>query len=232
MITIRPSEERGRTRFEWLDSRHSFSFGDYFDPAHMGFRSLRVINEDWVKPGQGFGTHPHRDMEIVTIVFEGALEHKDSLGTGAVIRPGEVQIMSAGTGIRHSEFNHSRSEPVHLLQVWILPEKPGLKPRYDQTKFPEAERQGRLRLAASRSGRDGSLTIFQDADIYVGSLPAGAEVSHALRPGRHVWVQVAGGGLTLAGKTLETGDGAAVSDERAFEIKARSASEIVLFDLP
>src|SRR5437867_3799460 len=185
MITRRLAQERGHAQHGWLDSYHTFSFADYYDPQHMGFRTLRVINEDRVQPGKGFGTHPHRDMEIITCVLEGVLEHRDSLGTGSVISPGEVQVMSAGTGITHSEFNHSQSDFVHFLQIWILPEKLGLKPRYDQRAFPEEERQGTSRLVASRDGRDGSVKISQDVDLFIATLAEGVESNHRLRPGRH-----------------------------------------------
>ena len=231
MITVRPANERAHTDLGWLDSRHSFSFGQHYDPENIGFRSLRVINDDKVRGGGGFGTHPHRDMEIVTWVLEGALEHRDSLGTGSVMRPGELQRMTAGTGILHSEYNHSESEPVHLLQIWLLPERTGLEPGYEQRSFPEAERRGRLRLVAARDGRDGALTIHQDADLYVASLTAGESVSHRLRPGRHAWVQVARGAVDLNGQPLAEGDGAAVSNEEALEIKATGNAEVLLFDL-
>jgi redox-sensitive bicupin YhaK (pirin superfamily) len=231
MITLRPANERGHAERGWLDSHFTFSFADYHDPKHMGFRALRVINDDWIQPGRGFGTHPHRDMEIVTYVLEGALEHKDSLGTGAVIRPGEVQRMTAGTGILHSEFNPSPTEPVHLLQIWLLPAEHGLKPGYEQRRFPEAERRGRLRLVAARDGREGAVTIRQDADLYVGLLDAGESATHRLRPGRHAWLQVARGAVTLNGRPLQEGDGAAVSDEEALELTGREAAEVLLFDL-
>ena len=231
MILRRPADERGQTRVGWLDSRHSFSFSDYYDPDHMGFRSLRVINEDRVEPGAGFPTHGHRDMEIVTYVVEGALEHKDSLGTGSVIRPGEVQRMTAGTGVTHSEYNPSRIEPVHLLQIWILPERQGLAPGYEQRPFPAAEMQGRLRVVASCDGRDGSLTVHQDARILAARLAPGDEIVHSLAPGRHAWVQVVRGALALDGSTLAAGDGAAVSDGARLVLAARAPSELLLFDL-
>jgi redox-sensitive bicupin YhaK (pirin superfamily) len=231
MITIRPAKERGRTAIDWLDSWHSFSFGDYYDPDHMGFRSLRVINDDRVAPGSGFGMHPHRDMEIVTYVLDGSLQHRDSLGTGSVIRPGEVQRMSAGTGILHSEYNPSPTEAVRLLQIWLLPERRGLKPGYEQRDFPAAQRQGRLRLVASPDGRDESVTIHQDADIHAALLGPGDRVAHRLRPGRHAWLQVARGSVTLNGKPLREGDGAAVSDEPGVEIAAEGPGEVLLFDL-
>lgn len=231
MIVRRPANERGRTKIGWLDSWHSFSFGDYYDPAHVEFRSLRVLNDDRIAAGQGFGMHPHRDMEIITYMVSGALEHKDSLGTGSVIRPGEVQRMSAGTGIRHSEFNPSPTMPAHLLQIWLMPERHGLTPGYEQKAFPEAERHNRWRLVASRDGRDGSVTVHQDVAMYVTILDAGKEVSHTLSRGRHAWLQVARGAVTLNGETLKTGDGAAVSDESALSVTATEGSELVLFDL-
>jgi redox-sensitive bicupin YhaK (pirin superfamily) len=231
MITVRGANERGHARRGWLESRHTFSFADYYDPAHMAFRDLRVINEDWIAPGGGFGTHPHRDMEIVTYVLEGALEHRDSLGTSSVIRPGEVQRMSAGSGIAHSEFNHSQSEQVHLLQIWILPEREGLKPGYEQRAYPEEERRGRLRLVASPDGRDGAVTIRQDVELYASLLDGGQSVIHTLRPGRHAWVQVTGGVVTLNGRELKAGDGAAVSEEETLELAGREPAEVLLFDL-
>jgi redox-sensitive bicupin YhaK (pirin superfamily) len=231
MITVRPGNERGHSERGWLDSHFTFSFADYEDPRHMGFRSLRVINEDWIQPGRGFGMHPHRDMEILTYVLEGALEHRDSLGTGSVIQPGDAQRMSAGTGIVHSEANPSTSEPVHLLQIWILPDRTGIAPAYEQRAFSEEERRGRLRLLASRDGRDGALTIHQDAELYTTLLAAGENVTHPVRPGRHAWVQVARGAVTLNGKPLRAGDGAAVSDEEAVTLSASEASEVLLFDL-
>src|SRR5436190_521504 len=199
MIGVRLAEDRGRTAIDWLDSRHSFSFNDYYDPRHMGFRSLRVINDDRVAPAAGFGAHPHRDMEIITYVLSGALEHRDSLGSGEVLRPGEVQRMTAGTGIRHSEFNPSETEPVHLLQIWLLPERTGLTPGYEQKAYPEAERRGRWRLVASPDGRDGSVTVHQDAAMSVTILDAGQTVMYELARGRHAWVQVARGAVTLNG---------------------------------
>lgn len=231
MIRIRPSHARGHFDFGWLDTRHSFSFGEYFDPEHHQFRSLRVINEDWIQPGQGFGTHPHRDMEILTWVLEGGVEHKDSLGSGDVIRPGDLQRMSAGTGILHSEFNASQTEPVHLLQIWLLPEAKGLAPRYSQTHFPLADRLNRLRLIASRDGREGSLDIHQDAEIWVVNLEAGQETTHPLAVGRHAWVQVAKGVVTVNGHSLSQGDGAAISDELGVSLKAVEGAEVLLFDL-
>jgi redox-sensitive bicupin YhaK (pirin superfamily) len=233
MITVRPSSERGHGRHGWLDTHHTFSFSDYYDPAHMGFRALRVINEDWVAAGQGFGMHGHRDMEILTYVLEGTLAHKDSLGNGAPLRPGEVQVMTAGTGIRHSEFNPSESDPVHLYQIWITPDRPGHTPSYDQRPFPEQDRRGRLRAVASPDGRDGSLVIHQDATVYVSALPeAGRQVAHDLAPGRHAWVQVLKGAIALNGQGLAAGDGAAVSDESSLILLASEPAEVMLFDLP
>jgi len=231
MIVRRPANERGRTKIGWLDSWHSFSFGDYYDPAHVEFRSLRVLNDDRVAAGQGFGMHPHRDMEIITYMVSGALEHKDSLGTGSVIRPGEVQRMSAGTGIRHSEFNPSPTTPAHLLQIWLMPERHGLTPGYEQKAFPEGERHNRWRLVASPDGRDGSVTIHQDAAMYVMNLDAGKEVTHTLPPGRHAWLQVVRGTVALNGESLKVGDGAAVSKETALAVTANEPAELVLFDL-
>ncbi len=229
MIRIRPGDERGQTRLDWLDSRHSFSFADYYDPAQMGFRSLRVINDDRVGAGGGFGMHPHRDMEIITYVLEGSLEHKDSLGTGSVIQPGEVQRMTAGTGIRHSEFNPSEKSPVRLLQIWLLPEKQGLKPSYEQKGFPA--NGDSLRLLASRDGRDDAVTIHQDVNLFAGQLTAGAKVRHALKPGRHAWIQVTKGEILVNGQRLQDGDGAALSDEPAIEVTAAKPAEFLLFDL-
>jgi len=233
MITVRPAEQRGIANFGWLDSRHSFSFGHYYDPKHMGFGPLRVINEDRVRPGGGFDTHGHSDMEIISYVLEGALEHKDSIGTGSVIRPGDVQRMSAGSGIRHSEYNHSKSEPVHFLQIWLLPNQEGLSPSYEQRNFADSEKRGRLRLVASRDGRDGSVLIHQDADIYASILGAGEAVSHGLAAGRRGWIQVARGAVAVNGKSLQAGDGAAASELPTLEIiGASDGTEILLFDLP
>jgi redox-sensitive bicupin YhaK (pirin superfamily) len=231
MLTIRPAAERGITRFDWLDSRHTFSFAEYRDPRHMGFRALRVINEDRVSPGGGFATHHHADMEIVTYVLAGALAHRDSLGTGSTIRPGEVQRMSAGTGIEHSEFNHSQGEEVHFLQIWILPEARGLAPGYEQRTFPFAARAGELLLVASRDGREGSVTVHQDVELWAGQLPGGARVSHAIRPGRHAWVQLARGSIELNGSKLAAGDGAALAGEPRLELAAIDDAELLLFDL-
>jgi redox-sensitive bicupin YhaK (pirin superfamily) len=233
MITLRPAEERGLARLGWLTSRHSFSFGDYYDPRHMGFGPLRVINEDRVEPGSGFDTHGHRDMEIVSYVLEGALEHKDSIGTGSVIRPGEVQRMSAGTGIRHSEFNPSQTEPVHFLQIWLLPRQDGLKPGYEQKSFPAAGKHNRLRLVVSPDSAAGSVLIHQDARIYDASLDEGASVTHALGKGRKAWVQVVRGSLDIEGEWLRTGDGAAIEAVDTVTLAAHDPrTEILLFDLP
>ena len=215
MIALRRSQERGRTRLDWLDSYHTFSFGDYHDPRQVQFRDLRVINEDRVDPETGFGTHPHRD----------------SMGSGSVLTPGEIQIMSAGTGITHSEFNASRQDPVHLLQIWILPERKGITPRYEQRWFPEAQRRGRLQAVVSSDGRDGSLVIHQDVTLHLGSLGEGDQASLTLAPGRHAWVQVARGAISLNGTPLQQGDGAAVSDERELVVRSSEDSEILLFDL-
>jgi redox-sensitive bicupin YhaK (pirin superfamily) len=231
MITRRPAEARGHADFGWLKTWHTFSFGQYHDPAHMGFRSLRVINDDIVAPGEGFGMHGHRDMEIVTWVLDGALEHRDSLGTGSVLRPGDIQRMTAGRGIRHSEFNPSQDEPLRLLQIWILPEREGLEPGYEETHVPAAERRNRLRLIVDPAGRDGALRIHQDARIHAALLDAGETVSHALAPGRHAWVQVGDGDVTLDGVDLARGDGAAVSEQTSLEITARTPAEVLLFDL-
>lgn len=231
MITVRKSEARGHANHGWLDSYHTFSFAGYYDPNYMNFRSLRVINEDVVSPGKGFGTHGHSDMEIITYVLEGALEHKDSLGTGAVIKPGEVQRMTAGTGIQHSEFNHSQTDPVHLLQIWLLPDTKGLSPSYEQRDFPLAERRGKLRLVAARDARDGAVKVHQDVDLYAAVLDKNSRVSHALGPHRHAWVQVARGSVLLNGLTLKNGDAAAVSDEAEVVIEAAEDAEFLLFDL-
>ncbi len=231
MIRVRRSGERGHFDHGWLDTFHTFSFGHYVDRAQMGFRALRVINEDRVAPGQGFGTHGHADMEIVTYVLSGALTHRDSLGSGAALRPGELQHMTAGTGITHSEFNDSPTEPVHLYQIWLRPERPGLEPSYDQRAFPEAERHNRLRPVATPDGRDGALRIRQDAALYLATLDPGCEVTHAPAPGRHAWLQVLRGAVSLNGEPLMAGDGAAVSDESLLTIRADGPSEILLFDL-
>ena len=231
MIVRRPAHERGRADFGWLDSRHTFSFGEYYDPRFMGFRALRVINEDRVKPGYGFPTHPHRDMEILSYVMEGALAHKDSMGTGSVIRPGDVQRMSAGTGVLHSEMNPSPSEPVHFFQIWLLPEKRGIEPGYEQKRFEMPEKQGRLRLVAARDARDGAITINHDVDLYAGVFAPGEGAQLSMRPGRHAWVQVARGAVTVNGSPLAQGDGAAVSDEDALDLTATADAEVLVFDL-
>lgn len=230
-LTIRKSEERGRANFGWLDSKHSFSFGHYHDPRHMGFGPLRVINDDRVAPGGGFPTHPHADMEIISYVLEGALEHKDSLGTGSVIRPGDLQRMSAGTGIRHSEFNASKTEPVHFLQIWIIPEKTGIEPGYEQKTFVETDRRGRLRLIGSRDGRDGSVTIHQDVDLYATLLAKGDVVEHVVDADRRGWLQVARGSVTLNGQTLDEGDGVAVSAAGLLRIEGLADAEVLVFDM-
>ncbi len=233
MIRIRRGEERGHFDHGWLDTRHTFSFGDYHDPRAMGFRDLRVINEDRVQPGQGFGTHGHRDMEIVSYVLEGGLTHQDSLGTGSVITPGDVQYMSAGTGVRHSEFNASKTEPVHFMQIWIMPSEEGLPPRYDQKRFEAVEKRGRLRLVASPAGDDGSIAIRQDVRMYASLLEPGQSAAITLAPGRHLWVQVLRGGLDVNGQALSAGDGLAASDESAFRFAASGSapSEFLTFDL-
>ena len=231
MLTIRPAASRGHTDIDWLDSWHTFSFGDYRDPQWHGFRSLRVINDDRVAPRGGFDTHPHRDMEIITWVLSGALEHRDSLGNGSVIRPGDMQRMTAGTGILHSEFNPSSAEPVHLLQMWLFPDRKGLNPGYEQRAFSAGAMQNRLCLVASRDDRDGAVTINQDADVFAARFEPGASVRHELRSERHAWLQVARGSVTLNGNMLLAGDGAAVGEESTLDIAGRDSSEIVLFDL-
>ncbi|MCE9603825.1 MAG: pirin family protein [Planctomycetia bacterium] len=231
MFRIRKAADRGHADHGWLNTYHTFSFSSYYDPEQMGFRSLRVMNEDYVRQGQGFGTHPHRDMEIVTYVLEGALEHKDSMGNGEVLRPGEFQRMSAGTGITHSEFNPSAGEPVHLYQIWLLPEKKGITPSYEQKRFPDEELHNTLRLVAARDAAQGALAIHQDAQIYLSKLDAGRKVEHRLATGRHAWLQVLRGSVQLNGHALETSDGAAVSDEALLEIEATVPAEVMLFDL-
>ena len=231
MIQVRKAGERGHANHGWLDTYHTFSFASYVDPEHMGYRSLRVMNEDFVAPGQGFGTHPHRDMEIVTYVLEGALEHKDSMGNGEVLRPGEFQRMSAGTGITHSEFNPSTDEPVHLYQIWLLPERKGIEPSYEQKRFPEEERRNRLRLVASPDAADGSLLIHQDARVYLACLDQDASTEHALAPGRGAWLQVLRGEVALNGQPLKMSDGAAVEEEKGVKISAAATAEVMLFDL-
>jgi hypothetical protein len=231
MVTIRPSSERSGGDYGWLKTRHTFSFSDYSDPKWMGFRSLRVINEDWVAPSGGFPTHPHRDMEIITYVLSGKLEHKDSLGTGSVILPGDGQRMSAGRGIRHSEANPSASEAVHLLQIWIFPDKQGHEPGYEQKSFPETEKRGKFRLIASNDGAEGSVRINQDAKLFVTLLAAGEELQQPLSAKRYGWLQVAKGEVELNGHILHQGDGAAISDEKQLTLKAKEDSEVLLFDL-
>jgi len=230
MITFRDRMARGQSRTGWLDSRHTFSFAHYQDPAHMGFRSLRVINEDRVIPGAGFPRHGHSDMEIISYVLDGALE-QDSLGNGTVIRPGDVQRMSAGTGILHSEFNPSNAEPVHFLQIWIIPDHAGLPPSYEQRAFPIEERRGRLRLVAAPAGRDGTVAVHQDARLFVANLEAGERVVHEIERGRGLWLQLARGIVTVNGTEMREGDGAAVVDEPAIAIEADTDTEFLLFDL-
>ena len=235
MIQVRKAAERGHADHGWLNTYHTFSFSSYYDPAHMGFRSLRVMNEDWVHQGQGFGRHPHRDMEIVTYVLEGALEHKDSMGNGEVLRPGEFQRMSAGTGITHSEFNPSAAEPVHLYQIWLLPEKKGIKPSYEQKRFDDEKLHDNLRLVATGDAAEreatGALAIHTDARIYLSKLGAGRKVEHRPATGRHAWLQVLRGAVKLNGTPLATSDGAAISDEARLEIEAVGEAEVMLFDL-
>lgn len=231
-LTLRRSQERGRANFGWLDSKHSFSFGHYFDPKHMGFGPLRVINDDRVAPGGGFPEHPHSDMEIISYVLDGGLAHKDSLGTGSEIRPGDVQRMTAGTGIRHSEFNASKSEPVHFLQIWIIPERKGIAPGYEQKTFSDAEKRGRLRLIGSRDGRDGSVTIHQDVDLYTSLLAEGDAVTHEVRAGRGAWIQVARGAVRVNGTQLQEGDGVAVSSSGSLRLEGGAQeADVLLFDL-
>jgi redox-sensitive bicupin YhaK (pirin superfamily) len=232
VITIRHAEDRGHANHGWLDSHHTFSFADYHDPAHMGFRALRVINEDRITGGQGFGTHPHRDMEIISYVLAGGIEHRDSMGTGSVIRPDDVQRMSAGTGVTHSEFNASKTEPAHFLQIWLLPAQRGIKPSYEQKAFPKAEKQGRLRVVAAPDGRDGSVTIHTDAVVYAGVFATGEASALPLSRGRHAWVQVARGSVRVNGKDLVAGDGAAIAEEPLVSVEGvGSDSEVLVFDL-
>ena len=231
MMTIRPARERGHAQHGWLNSHHTFSFADYYDPKHMGFRTLRVINEDRVAPAQGFGTHPHRDMEIISYVLEGGIEHKDSMGTGSVIKPGDVQRMSAGTGVVHSEFNPSPADLVHLLQIWILPNARGLAPEYEQRSFADEELSNTWRVIAAPDGRDGAVTIHQDVTVYASRLAPGGKVLHDFRPGRFGWVHVARGAASLNGAAVGAGDGAAISDEREITVTATEPAEVLLFDL-
>jgi redox-sensitive bicupin YhaK (pirin superfamily) len=230
MMTLRKANDRGHAEHGWLDTHHTFSFAGYYDPEHMGFRSLRVINDDKVAPGAGFGTHPHRDMEIITYVLSGALEHKDSMGNGRIIKQGEFQYMAAGTGVQHSEFNPSDKEPVHLLQIWIQPDRKGAKPNYAEKSLGKAA-PGKLYLAASKSGRDGSIPINQDAEVYVAKFGGGETLEHSLQPGRHAWVHVAEGELTLNGQKLAAGDAAALSDETSLKFSATKPAQALVFDL-
>lgn len=231
MLEIRPAAERGLANFGWLYSQHSFSFGSYYDPQHMGFSDLLVINDDRVRPARGFDTHPHRDMEIFSYVLEGALEHKDSMGTGSVIRPGDVQMMSAGTGIRHSEFNASREEPVHFLQIWIVPNRKGVEPRYQQHHFSETEKRGRLRLIISPDGADGSLSVHQDARVYAGLFDGAEQQRFELPENRFAYIQVARGALTVNGQRLVAGDGARLRHVREIDFSEGDDAEVLLFDL-
>jgi quercetin 2,3-dioxygenase len=231
MILVRKSNDRGHADHGWLDSRFTFSFSDYYDPQHVQFRTLRVMNDDRIAGGGGFPTHPHRDMEIVTYVLEGALAHKDSMGNGSVIKPGDVQYMSAGTGVAHSEFNASDSETAHLYQIWMFPDRQGYKPAYDQKHFTDADKRGKLRLVVSPDGRDGSVQIRQDNELYATVLASGESVEHALKPDRHAYVQVARGSVTLNGEPLDAGDGAAISEEKSLQLAGVSDAEVLLFDL-
>jgi quercetin 2,3-dioxygenase len=230
MITIRKSGERGHVNHGWLDSHFTFSFADYYDPEHMGFRALRVINDDIVAPGRGFGAHPHRDMEIITYILSGALEHKDSMGNGRIIRPGEIQYMAAGTGVTHSEFNPSKTGPVHLLQIWIVPDKKNAKPNYAERNFTKAE-NGKLHLAASKTGRDGSIAVNQDVDLFFAKLNHGDKIDYSFKPNRHGWLHVAEGEIGLNDLKLKSGDAAAFSDENQFSLAAKSPAQILFFDL-
>lgn len=231
MLSIRRAEDRGHADHGWLNSFHTFSFANYYDPHHMGFRSLRVINEDRVKGGQGFGTHPHRDMEIISYVLDGALEHRDSMGTGSVIRPGDVQRMSAGTGVTHSEFNGSKTETVHFLQIWILPERAGIAPSYEQKTFTAAEKQGRLRLVAAPDAAEGAVKLNADVRLYAGLFNDGESAELALAPGRKAWVHVARGQARVAGQDLKAGDAVALSDETSVKVEGIANSEVLVFDL-
>ena len=230
-MMIRPAQQRGHANHGWLDSHHTFSFADYHDPKHMGFRSLRVINEDRVLPARGFGTHPHRDMEILSYVLEGGLEHKDSMGTGSVIRPGDVQRMSAGTGVTHSEYNASKSDLVHFLQIWLLPKERGIEPSYAQKTFSREEKQGRLRVVTSPDGRDGSISIHTDAVLHAGLFGAGESAELPISSGRHAWVQVARGKVRVNGAELSAGDGAALSEEASVRVEGIDGGEVLVFDL-
>jgi quercetin 2,3-dioxygenase len=228
---IHKSQLRGHAQIDWLDSWHTFSFSNFYDPTRMGFRSLRVINDDRIAPGGGFGTHAHKDMEILTYVLEGEVAHQDSLGTGSVIRPGDIQIMSAGTGIQHSEFNNSATEPLHLLQIWMLPDRQNITPRYDQRNFSLAEKQGKLRLVGSKDGRDGSVVIHQDLNLYISVLSAGERLEFEVIPNRFAWIQVAQGTATLNGESLQAGDGVQINSPELLEMTTESTAEILLFDL-
>jgi redox-sensitive bicupin YhaK (pirin superfamily) len=230
MMTLRKANERGHANYGWLDTYHTFSFGDDYDPKWMGFRSLRVINDDLVMPGQGFGAHPHRDMEIVTYILSGQLEHKDSMGNGRVIRKGELQYMSAGSGVQHSEFNPSKDEAVRFLQIWILPDSKGVKPRYGEKSLRDAQ-TGKLHLVTSKTGRAGSIAIHQDVDLWLAKLETDQQVAHSLAKSRHAWVHVAEGEVVLNGKTLTGGDAAAIDNELAIELIATKPSQVLLFDL-
>ncbi|MBI3041644.1 MAG: pirin family protein [Betaproteobacteria bacterium] len=232
MLTVRKAEARGHANHGWLDTWHTFSFADYHDPREMGFGALRVINDDKVQPGQGFGMHGHRDMEIITYVLEGALEHKDSMGNGSIIRPGNVQRMSAGTGVRHSEFNPSREERVHLLQIWIEPKITGVRPGYEEKQFGTAEKKAQLRLIASPDGREGSVTIHQDAYVYASVLDGGDAVAHRLAPGRRAYLHIARGTVNVNGTPLKSGDGARIASEASIELNDAREAEVLLFDLP
>lgn len=232
MIYVRKSEDRGPTRIGWLDSKHTFSFGQYYDDRHMGVGPLRVINEDKVAPGAGFGTHPHANMEIISYVLDGALEHKDSMGTGSIIRPGDVQRMSAGTGVAHSEYNHSKTDGVHFLQIWIIPDRQNVEPSYEQKRFADEEKRGKLRLVASPDGRDGSLSIHQDATISVGLFDGDESATVALSPERTAWVQLARGEVTIGGEKLRQGDGAQIANVESFDIANGEGAEVLVFDLP
>ena len=231
MITIRKSEDRGHLNYGWLDTYHTFSFDQYYDPAHMHFRTLRVINEDRVAPGKGFPTHSHRDMEIITYILSGSLEHRDSMGNGSVIKPGDVQRMTAGTGVSHSEFNPSESEPVHLLQIWIMPSARNLAPGYEQKSFSEEERQNKLLMIASAEGSDGSVKINQDAQVYASIVEPDAKLIHNLKEDRYAWLQVARGSVSVNDVELNQGDGAAVNREDRLVISASDRAELLLFDL-
>lgn len=232
MITVRKSADRGHANHGWLESYHTFSFGDYYDPRFTGFRSLLVINEDFVKPGQGFPKHGHRDMEIITYILDGALEHKDSTGVGSIIRPGDVQRMSAGKGVLHSEYNHSSENPVHFLQIWIEPNQTGNPPSYEERKFSSTEKSNTLRLVASPDGAHNSVRIQQDAKLFASVLASGVQVTHSINPDRHAWIQIARGSLEINGTKLDQGDGAAISDEKEIKLLAVSETELLLFDLP